>query len=176
MTSKNPEFQQKLRWSLGVTVGKLTTLVVTSLLTAYCWRIVFHDRRTIQEEVEQSRAQYQVKAEYKQDSGSRGSMRKVPARNSYRRTVSEDVYSIPLSGSSMLPASGGGGREGECVPVPASRAIDEGEGYTRQTSMDTTYNVPSIRTEVSGPVMPRFDSILEMEGEAEGKRNDGFLL
>ena len=35
MTSKNPEFQQKLRWSLGVNVGKLTALVITSMLTAF---------------------------------------------------------------------------------------------------------------------------------------------
>lgn len=149
-------------------MGKLTTLVITSLLTAYCWRIVFQDRRTVQEEVEQSRTQYQVKAEYKQDGPRRENMSKVPVRNSYRRTVSEDVYSIPLSGSSMLPASGGG--RGLLAP----RTIDE--GYNRQTSLDTTYNVPSIGSEVSGPVQPRFDSILEMEGEAEGNRNRGFLL
>ena len=122
---------------------------------------MFYDRRTVQEELESSRTQYQVKAEYKQDAPRRGSMNKVPVRNSYRRTVSEDVYSIPL---------GEGSARGLTVPYPVD------QGYSQQTSMDTTYNVPSIRTEVSGPVQPRFDSIAEMEGEKDGRRNQGFLL
>ena len=161
MTSKSPEFQQRLRWSLGVNLGKLTALVMNSLLTAFCWWIVFHDRRTLQEEVEQSRAQYQVKAEYRQEEPRRGSLSKAPVRNSYRRTVSQDVYNIPLG------HVGEGGQ-------PAPHHSDE--GYTRQTSLDTTYNVPSIMTEISGPVQARFHSIAEIEGEVEGEKNDGFLF
>jgi len=173
MTSVNPEFQQRLRWTLGVNIGKMAVLVITSIITAYCLRIVFQDRLTMKEEVEHTQAQYQVKAEYKQDGARRGSISNVPVRNSYRRTVREDVYNIPLTVSSMIPNSGGVGRERE-RGLPAHQSVDP--GYSRQTSQDTTYNVPSIRTEVTGPVVPRFDSIREMEGEIEGKRNEGYLL
>ena len=150
MTSKNPEFQQRLRWSLGITVAKLAVLVITSLITAFSWWIVFLDRQTLQAEVEHPRAEYSVKAEYRDDGGRRGSMNKVPARPSYRQPVGGNVYSIP-------------GQE---------HTLEE--GYTRQTSLDTTYNVPSIRSEVLGPVLTHFDSIAE--AEEEGRRNQGFLL
>merc|ERR1712203_709700 len=77
MTSKNPEFQQKLRWSLGITVAKLTVLMIKSMITAFSWWIVFLDRQTLQAEVENPRAEYSVKAEYRDDGGRRGSMNKV---------------------------------------------------------------------------------------------------
>ena len=140
MTSKSPEFQQRLRWSLGITVAKLAILMITSLMTAFSWWIVFLDRQTLQAEAEHPRAEYRVKAEYRIEEGRRSSMNKVPARPSYRQSV----YSIP------------------------------GEGCTRQTSLDTTYNVPSIRSEVTGPALTHFDSIAETE--EEGRRNQGFLL
>ena len=144
MTSKSPEFQQRLRWSLLTTAGKLLVLLLVTGVTAYCWKVVYCDRKKIEEEGGRGGAEYHVKAEYKQEAPQASTSR----RSSYRRP-SGDIYSIAM----------GEGADGR---------------VTRQTSLDTTYNVPSIRSEVMA--QPRFDSIPEMEGEIEGRRNQGFLL
>ena len=110
-----------------------------------------------------------------------GLYRDQQARRSYRRSHSEDVYTIPQTEQTMLHPSQSGylGIRGAEHPNPA-------ELWSRQTSMDTSYNVPSIRTDMgeelgpgglvrmgsgSRPYDARFDSIAEVT-ESQTRSNN----
>ena len=76
---------------------------------------------------------------------------------SYRRSYSEDTatggpFTIPHTQHTYLG------------PGPFRGApLDQGEMWSRQTSLDTSYNVPSIRSEMAETrQMGRFDSIAEV--------------
>ena len=108
------------------------------------------------------------------------------ARRSYLRSHSEDVYTIPRTENTMLSAAGGGQTQQQQHQGPAQPALGGYQGgylggvrgaqhpnpeelWSRQTSMETSYNVPSIRTDMGephGPTHPRqygrFDSIAEV--------------
>ena len=148
MGSSSPEFQQELRWTLGFRLTQFLGLALSSLLTLYCWRIVWKARKSLDEEYEGRRSR--INEEKNKSIGM------TSAKNSYRSSGREEVYSIPMG------------------PLPANNPRDG--RYDRQTSLDTTYNVPSIQTEVSVPVQARFDSIPEIEEDSYGKQNEGFLL
>ena len=160
-------------------------------------------------------AKYQVKTEYRdsdspnQDTTHRsnssnhhpdrvrrdsyGLYKDQQARRSYRRSQSEEVYTIPQTEQTMLHPSQSGylGIRGAQHPNPA-------ELWSRQTSMDTSYNVPSIRTDMGEELGPgglvrmgsgsrqhqgRFDSIAEVtesqtrsNNAVHGVRNQGYNL
>ena len=93
---------------------------------------------------------------------------------SYRRSYSEDTsagapFTIPHTQHTSL---------GPFRGAP----LDQGEVWSRQTSLDTSYNVPSIRSEVgeaearAGRQLGRFDSIAEVtESKTEEERWRGIV-
>ena len=140
------------------------------------------------------------------------------ARKQYLRSQSEDVYTIPRTDQTMItltnnsadtrgytggagytgaPGAGGytGGAHGAggyLGPVRGAQHPHPEELWSRQTSMETSYNVPSIRTDMGDQhgsleaargqggsrQYGRFDSIAEVsENKSEtGWRNNGYDL
>ena len=130
------------------------------------------------------------------------------ARRSYLRSHSEDVYTIPRTEATMLSAAGQQQGQGPAQPalgnyqggylggVPrGAQHPNPEELWSRQTSLDTTYNIPSIRTDVGEELGPaglvrmgsgsrpygRFDSIAEVtesqtrsNNTVSGVKNNGY--
>ena len=148
---------------------------------------------------------YQVKTEYREAqklstasshhsivSGGQGQQRRDSyglyrdqmARRSLRRpaSVSEGVYTIPQTEVTPLPPSHGQYNIGG--PVTTGTRGPQGDLWSRQTSLDTSYNVPSIRTDMGDQDMRTarniggFDSIAEVteSGTEAGWRNRGYDL
>ena len=138
---------------------------------------------------------YQVKTEYRdaqklstasshhsvvsggQRRDSYGLYREQMARRALRRpaSVSEGVFTIPQTELTPLPH----GQYNIGGPVTTDPQV-----WSRQTSMDTSYNVPSIRTDMGDQDIRAarntggFDSIAEVteSGTEAGWRNRGYDL
>ena len=147
---------------------------------------------------------YQVKAEYRdaqklstasshhsvvsggQRRDSYGLYRDQMARRSLRRpaSVSEGVYTIPQTELTPLPPQHGQYNIGGPVTTGPRGPGDTGQMWSRQTSLDTSYNVPSIRTDMGeqdirgARNIGGFDSIAEVteSGTEAGWRNRGYDL
>ena len=198
MSSNTPEFQQSLRYSLGVNISWLVALLITTPTTALALKIVWREKQRLEEELSAGQTKYEVKAEYRGPGGQGGGQGHHPAPirrdsygqarrlvqglslrlvlqltpyRSYRRSYSEDTatggpFTIPQTQHTYLG------------PGPFRGApLDQGEMWSRQTSLDTSYNVPSIRSEVgeaearAGRQLGRFDSIAEVtESKTEEER------
>ena len=114
-----------------------------------------------------------------------GLYRDQMARRSLRRpaSVNESVYTIPQTEVSTLPPSSHG-QYNIGGPVTINNARGQPEVWSRQTSLDTSYNVPSIRTDMGDQDMRAmrniggFDSIAEVteSGTEAGWRNRGYDL
>ena len=143
---------------------------------------------------------YQVKAEYRdaqklstasshhsvvsggQRRDSYGLYRDQMARRSLRRpaSVSEGVYTIPETELTPLPH----GQYNIGGPVTTGPRGPDTQVWSRQTSMETSYNVPSIRTDMGDQDIRAarntggFDSIAEVteSGTEAGWRNQGYDL
>ena len=129
-----------------------------------------------------------------------GVYRDQAARRSYRRShsslsASEAVYTIPHTEATLLPAQGAVGppmglqQAAAGPPMGLSQDPGLGLGYrgaqhpnppelwSRQTSLETSYNVPSLRTD-PGTDLQRFPSIAEVtetrSQEEPGWRNMGY--
>ena len=128
------------------------------------------------------------------------------ARRSYLRSHSEDVYTIPRTDQTMLASSAAGQQPvaGGQPPLGGHQGAHQGahqggyqggylggvrgaqhpnpeELWSRQTSLETSYNVPSIRTDMGEPghrQYGRFDSIAEVSESRtdSGWRNQGYNL
>ena len=106
-----------------------------------------------------------------------GLYRDQMARRSLRRpaSVSEGVYTIPQTELTPLPH----GQYNIGGPVTTDPQV-----WSRQTSLDTSYNVPSIRTDMGDQDIRAarntggFDSIAEVteSGTEAGWRNQGYDL
>jgi len=167
MSSSSPEFLQARRWTLGVAFGKLLALSLTLPTTVYCCWVVFHDRRTL----------LAVQA----------ASRPLP-----RKAQPSPGHSVPQQ-QSYTPRRQSLGRSSMMAAAEARRSQSAMGAYSlpqsqmtyleRQTSTDTGYNVPSIRSEQAR--YDRFDSIDEAkrrlerlqsrEGSGSGFNNSGFL-
>lgn len=147
---------------------------------------------------------YQVKAEYRDTqklstasghSVVSGGQQQQPRRDSYglyrdqmaRRSLrrpgsSEGVYTIPRTEVTSLPPTHGQYNIGG--PVTTEHRGADHQLWSRQTSLDTSYNVPSIRTDMGDQDMRTnrniggFDSIAEVteSGTEAGWRNQGYDL
>lgn len=169
MKSSSPEFLQARRWTLGVAFGKLLALCLTFPTTAYCCWVVFHDRRTL----------LAVQA----------ASRPLP-----RKPQPSPGHSVPQQqGLNYTPRRQSLGRSSMMAAAEARRSQSAMGAYSlpqsqityleRQTSTDTGYNVPSIRSEQAR--FDRFDSIDEAkrrlerlqsrEDSGSGLNNSGFL-
>ena len=129
-----------------------------------------------------------------------GVYRDQAARRSYRRShsslsASEAVYTIPHTEATLLPPQGAVGppmglqQAAAGPPMGLSQDPGLGLGYrgaqhpnppelwSRQTSLETSYNVPSLRTD-PGTDLQRFPSIAEVtetrSQEEPGWRNMGY--
>ena len=200
------EFQQALRYHLGATITKLVALLVTAPLTAAAAREVWAEKERMEAEGRDRRAKYEVTAEYRDKAklstasqpslvaaaparrDSYGVYRDQAARRSYRRShsslsASEAVYTIPHTEATLLPPQGVVG-----PPMGLSQDPGLGPGYrgaqhpnppelwSRQTSLETSYNVPSLRTD-PGTDLQRFPSIAEVtetRSQDSGWRNMGY--
>jgi len=93
-------------------------------------------------------------------------------RKSYKGSQSEDIYTLPQTDMTQVPGP----------DYRGAQHHDPTQLWSRQTSMDTSYNVPSIRTDMGenmasmGPrSYGRFDSIAEVtESSQGGWRNNGY--
>ena len=129
-----------------------------------------------------------------------GVYRDQAARRSYRRShsslsASEAVYTIPHTEATLLPPQGvvgpPMGLQQAAAGPPMGLSQDPGLGlgyrgaqhpnppelWSRQTSLETSYNVPSLRTD-PGTDLQRFPSIAEVtetrSQEEPGWRNMGY--
>ena len=128
-----------------------------------------------------------------------GVYRDQAARRSYRRShsslsASEAVYTIPHTEATLLPPQGVVGppmglpQAAAGPPMGLSQDPGLGPGYrgaqhsnppelwSRQTSLETSYNVPSLRTD-PGTDLQRFPSIAEVtetRSQDSGWRNMGY--
>ena len=111
-----------------------------------------------------------------------GLYRDQMARRSLRRpaSVSEGVYTIPETELTPLPH----GQYNIGGPVTTGPRGPDPQVWSRQTSLDTSYNVPSIRTDMGDQDIRvarntgGFDSIAEVteSGTEAGWRNRGYDL
>ena len=113
-----------------------------------------------------------------------GLYRDQMARRSLRRSTSasEGVYTIPHTEQTSVPLGPPTpGQYNIGGPVLDTRgAHHPPDLWSRQTSLDTSYNVPSIRTDMGEAprIAGRFDSIAEVtESSSQGGwRNQGYDL
>jgi len=135
MSSSAPEFLQARRWTLGVAFGKLLALSLTIPTTGYCCWVVFHDRRTLLAVQAASRPLPRKPQPSPGHSGhhhQQGLHSQTPRRQSLGRSTMMAAAEARRSQSAMGAYS-----------LPRS----ETTYLERQTSTDTGYNVPSIRSE-----------------------------
>ena len=196
MGSNTSEFQQALRTHLAVVLSKLVALMVTTTVTALACRLVWAEKSDMEIEIRDKAAKYQVKTEYKDTHQSPGpgaemlrrnsaGMYRDQAKRSYLRqsqSQSEEIYTIPQTQQTMLQMSD------HNMGYRGAQHHHPEELWSRQTSMDTSYNVPSIRTDMGDDnkhvarQYGRFDSIAEVTESrsdtraAGGWRNNGYDL
>jgi len=189
MSSNTSEFQQALRYQLGASVSKLIALMIVTPITALSCKSVWKVKQNFEAELQNKQAKYQIKAEYKdtsphppsnpsnpsrRNSTSLSLYRDQAGRKSYRRSHSEDIYTLPQTDVTQVPGP----------DYRGAQHHDPAQLWSRQTSMDTSYNVPSIRTDMGDNMASlgqrnygRFDSIAEVtESSQGGWRNNGYNL